>query len=548
MNPDGPSEAQWKHADLDLEVPAQFNFARDVIDRWGEQPALLHIGADGEQRLSYAELSTASRSLACGLRGRGVSTGQTVMLMLGRRLEWWYAMTACIRSGLIASPATTQLSVDDILYRLTAANVRCVICTPGEIHHVSAAVARLDAGADAPLLICAGSAGAALPAGWLAYETVLAAPGEDAEVDTRAGEDSLCFFTSGTTGKPKMTMHTHASYGIGHRITAHCWLALTADDLHWNISDTGWAKAAWSSYFAPMICGACIFVDAEAAFDAERTLHLLAQYPITTMCGAPTVYRMLVQADLQHFRPRALRDCVAAGEPLNPEIIATWSEVTGITIRDGYGQTETVLLCGNFPGMPTRPGAMGRPAPGFDVAILDEHQQSAADGVEGDIAIRLRPQRPVGLFREYRGAEEATRAAFSGDWYLTGDRAIRDADGYFWFVGRADDVMLSSGYRIGPFEVESALLEHPAVAESAVVASPDATRGEIVKAFVVLAAGHQGSEALVEQLQQHVKQTTAPYKYPRQIEFVEELPKTVSGKIRRNVLRERERRRVQVDA
>jgi acetyl-CoA synthetase/medium-chain acyl-CoA synthetase len=339
---------------------------------------------------------------------------------------------------------------------------------------------------------------------------------------------------------PKMTLHTHASYGVGHRLTGRLWLDLDENDLHWNISDTGWAKAAWSSLFGPWSCGATIFVHASAGkFQPQDVLTTLAAYPITTLCAAPTIYRCLVQLDLGAFRAKSLRHCVAAGEPLNPEVISTWRKATGLTIRDGYGQTETVLLCGNFPGIDVRAGSMGLPTPGFDLAAIDAEGNRLPPGVEGDIAVRVDPERPIGMFQEYWRNPEAMQQSFRGGWYRTGDCGRVDADGYFWFVGRADDVITSSAYRIGPFEVESALLEHASVAEAAVVGKPDSLRGEIVKAFVVLASGWQPGDELVRTLQEHVKRTTAPYKYPREIEFLDELPKTVSGKIRRNVLRER---------
>lgn len=336
-----------------------------------------------------------------------------------------------------------------------------------------------------------------------------------------------------------MTIHTQASNGIAHTTTGRYWLDQQPGDLHWNISDTGWAKAAWSSYFGPFICGSCIFVD-EADFNPLRTLELLARLPITTMCGAPTIYRMLVQQDLSAYDLSSLRHCVAAGEPLNPEVIERWKSATGVTVLDGYGQTETVLLCGNFQCMETKPGSMGKPAPSIDLAIIDDQGNEVPPNQEGDIALRVKPNRPLGLFKEYRDAAELTAATFREDWYITGDRAYIDDDGYFWFVGRADDVILSAAYRIGPFEVESALLEHPAVAESAVISSPDETRGEIVKALIVLAEGSEGDDALILELQNHVKSVTAPYKYPRKIEFVSALPKTVSGKIKRKELRDKE--------
>jgi acyl-coenzyme A synthetase/AMP-(fatty) acid ligase len=337
-----------------------------------------------------------------------------------------------------------------------------------------------------------------------------------------------------------MTLHTHASYPIGHIVTGKYWLDLKQDDMHWNVSDTGWAKAAWSSFFGPWVMGSAQFIHHTDKFDPVKTLEFLQKYPVTTMCGAPTIYRMLVLQDLKKYKFPKLRHCVGAGEPLNPEIIEVWKRATGCTIRDGYGQTETVLLCGSFPCLEPKFGSMGKPTPGFDLRVIDDEGNILPPNKEGDIAIRVKPNPPVGLFKEYWKEPEKTAASFRKDWYITGDRAFVDEDGYFWFVGRADDVILTSGYRIGPFEVESALIEHPAVAESAVVSSPDKTRGEVVKAFVVLAPGFTASDELLKELQEHVKKVTAPYKYPRKIDFVESLPKTVSGKIRRVELRNSE--------
>jgi acyl-coenzyme A synthetase/AMP-(fatty) acid ligase len=362
---------------------------------------------------------------------------------------------------------------------------------------------------------------------------------------TASGDPCLIYFTSGTAGYHKMVLHTHAGYPVGHTaVTGRYWLDQREDDLHWNLSETGWAKFAWSNFFGPWGNGAALFIqDARGKFNPRETLELLAKHPITTFCAPPTAYRLLVQEDLKTYQFAALRHCVGAGEPLNPEVIEAWLAATGLVIRDGYGQTETVLLCGNFPGEEVRPGSMGKPSPGIDLAVIDHNGMELGPNQEGDIAVRVKPVRPLGMFVEYWRNPEAMERSFKGDWYLTGDRAYRDADGYFWFVGRADDVIISAGYRIGPFEVESALVEHPAVVEAAVVASPDAVRGEIVKAFVIIAPNYSPSQALAIQLQEHVKSVTAPYKYPREIEFVTELPKTISGKIRRVELRERERAR-----
>lgn len=538
MNDAAITNYEQARADFTWDPPARFNFARDVIDRWGEDAARLAIrwvDDDGnEKELSYAGLAGRSRRFANALAAAGVQRGDTVVVMLGRNLEWWEILTACLRMGAVASPGTTQLSPKDIAYRMNAAKATCFITDPAN-------AAKLDqVAAECPTLKARILVGGTRD-GWLSYDEVTAAADDRFEAaDTAFEEDALCYFTSGTTGYPKMTIHCHG-YGLAHRITGKYWLDLKPGDLHWNISDTGWAKAAYSSFFGPFNQGATLFVHHSPVFDAKKSLELLAQYPVTTLCGAPTVYRMLVLEDLSSYAFATLRHCVGAGEPLNPEVIETWKRATGITIRDGYGQTETVLVCGNFPFLEPRFGSMGKPMPGIEMAIIDHAGKPLGPDEEGDIAIKVKPERAPGLFMDYRGDPERYAACFVGDWYITGDRGYVDSDGYFWFVSRADDVILSAGYRIGPFEVESALIEHPAVAESAVVESPDETRGAVVKAFVVLARGFEPSDALVKELQEHVKNVTAPYKYPRKIEFVEGLPKTVSGKIRRVELRAREK-------
>jgi acyl-coenzyme A synthetase/AMP-(fatty) acid ligase len=518
--------------------PERFNFARDVIDRWAERDpgrrALLWVDDDGHRvDYSFGDLAANSRRAARLLAEAGVQRGDYVLMILGRPLAWWELFTAALRLGAVISPGTTQLSARDIAFRANASSAVCVITD-------SAGAAKVDS----VLGDCPGLHVRVLVdgerEGWLDYRRLLTAQADDfATADTAADEEALCYFTSGTTGYPKMCLHAH-SYGLAHQTTGRYWLDLGADDLHWNCSDTGWAKAAWSSYFGPWNQGAALFVHDTTGFDPRRTLDLLAEHPVTTFCGAPTIYRLFVQQPLAEYSFPALRHCVSAGEPLNPEVIDSWKRATGITIRDGYGQTETVLLCGNYPGLEARPGSMGKPAPGIELRVIGDTGAELPPDTEGDLAVRVAPEPPLGLFLGYKGEDARTSASFRGDWYITGDRARVDADGYFWFVSRADDVIISSGYRIGPFEVESALIEHPAVAESAVVASPDAERGEVVKAFVVLAPGYRGDDALVRDLQEHVKRVTAPYKYPRRIEFVDELPKTVSGKIRRVELRQAE--------
>ena len=526
---------QETYSSFQWERPDKYNFTRDVIDRWEpDKPALFWVDDEGTGiSRTFGHISEASRRLCNVLTEAGVRTGDTVIVMLPRVIPWWETFTATLRMGAVISPGTVQLSEKDLEYRINAAAATCVVTD-------SANAAKVDAVMGNCPTLTARIVTDGRRDGWIDYEQAVAAASPEFEtVDTGAEDEAICYFTSGTTGYPKMCIHSH-NYAIGHRITGELWLDLKPDDLHWNVSDTGWGKAAYSSYFGPWLCGTTLFIHHTTGFNPQQTLELLAKYPITTFCGAPTIYRMLVLQDLSRYRFKALRHCTGAGEPLNPEIIDTWKKATGLTIRDGYGQTETVILCASFPCIEPKAGSMGRPAPGIDLQVIDDEGNIVEQDTEGDIAVRIKPQAPQGFFREYRNDPERTAATRRSDWYVTGDRAYRDEDGYFWFVSRADDVILSAGYRIGPFEVESALIEHPAVAESAVVSSPDKTRGEVVKAFVVLAPGFSASGELKQELQEHVKQVTAPYKYPRRIDFTDNLPKTVSGKIRRVELRENE--------
>jgi acyl-coenzyme A synthetase/AMP-(fatty) acid ligase len=521
------------------ETPQHYNFAFDVVDRWGEDAqklAMLWVNEQGdEKRLSFRDFTARSNQVGNALRCMGICQGDRILIMAPRLPEWWEAVLGVMKIGAVSMPGTTLLTPKDVAYRIQSGEAVAVITDEEGALKVE------QVAGECPTLRLKILLGAERE-GWVNYTRAVAAAMSTLKREpTRGDEPMMIYFTSGTVGYPKMVLHTHVSYPIGHIVTGKYWLDLKPTDLHWNLSDTGWAKAAYSNLFGPWIMGAALFTfDGRGRFDARQTLDLLERYPISTFCAPPTAYRLLVLEHLSHYRLSALRHCVGAGEPLNPEVIEAWQRGTGQTIRDGYGQTETVILVANFPPMPVKPGSMGKPSPGFIVGIVDDNGREVPPGTEGDIAVKLTPMRPVGLFKEYWRNSEATSNCIRGEWYMTGDRAVKDEEGYFWFVGRADDVIISAGYRIGPFEVESALVEHPAVAEAAVVASPDQIRGDIVKAFVILAPGHQPSEPLKQDLQEHVKRVTAPYKYPREIEFATELPKTISGKIRRVELRQQE--------
>ena len=524
-----------------LDVPQRFNWAYDVFDRWGRDPskvAMVWVSSDGRSReITFRELGQRSRRAANALAGLGARPGDRVFIMLPRLVEWWELMLGCVRGRFVAVPGTPLLTTKDIEYRINSAEVTIAVTDPENLDKIEAVRARCPS---LRQLLVVGETG-----GPNRYEDMVRSASPDlAHPHNLSDEPLVIYFTSGTTGHPKMVLNTHASYPIGHIITGKFWMDNRPSDLHWTLSDTGWAQAAWTHFYAPWNMGAAIFVwDHRGRFDPEATMAMLQKHPITTFFAPPTAYRMLVLQDLHRYRPKALRHCLGAGEAVNPEVIDAWREGTGHHICEGYGQTETVLCVATFPGMAYKPGSMGVAAPGFRMGIVDEDGNELPPGVEGEVAIRTRPGRPVGLFPEYWRDSEANAKCFRGDWYYTSDMATRDDDGYFWFVGRADDVIISASYRIGPFEVESALVEHRAVAEAAVVGVADEIRGQVVKAFVVLAPGHRPSDTLVGELQEHVRRVTAPYKYPRRVEFVEDLPKTISGKIRRAELRRQERER-----
>ena len=543
INEPNMKDYELERKEFRLEVPHYFNFGFDIVDKWAErQPnklALLAVDRSGENARTYSfrDMSRASNRFANVLKRLGLRKGDRVFLMLPRIPEWYVTMVGMIKLGVIPIPATTQCTSKDIEYRVNTSKSDLVITDIENVFKVDEIKGRCKYLKN--LMVIGGER----KDGWLSYESELANAAESiVDVEHTKSEDPmLLYFTSGTVANPKMVIHTQASFGIAHLITAKFWQDLKPADLHWTISDMGWSKAAWGKIFGQWTIGAAVFLyNASSKFDPRLTLRLIERYGITTFCAPPTVYRVLVLEDLGRYKLDKLRHCTAAGEPLNPEVISQWEKGTGLKIYDGYGQTETVNIVGNYRCMPIKPGSMGKPTPGFDIAIVDDNGRKLPPHREGHIAIRIKPTRPVGLFKEYWKEPARMKEVFKGDWYYTGDRAYRDDGGYFWFIGRADDVIISSGYRIGPFEVESALIEHPAVAEAAVVASPDDLRGEVVKAFVMLAPGYEGSEELKKELQEHVKRVTAPYKHPRKIDFVNELPKTISGKIKRGELKRKE--------
>lgn len=531
------NDYEAERASYRVSVPERFNPVLDIIERWAaEAPqdmALVSLDGQGSvaAEQTVAELALESRRAARALARLGIRKGDPVFIMLPRVPAWYSALLGVIRIGAVPMPGTNQLTSRDISYRLNRADAVAVITDRAGVEKVE--------GIEEPPTTLAHRIAWGGADGWHDFDALLrdAGDGETPESPTSRDDPMLLYFTSGTVSHPKMVLHP-SSYGLGHVSTARFWHDLRAGDRHWTVTDTGWAKAAWGGLFGQWHERATVVQVGLGKPDAETIMEILTGAQITSFCAPPTLYRLLVQADLSGHDLSTLRHCTSAGEPLNPEVIRIWQEKTGLTIYDAYGQTETTCLVANYRAVPVRPGSMGRPMPGYTVEVLDERGQRAADDTVGNIAVAYEPDRPVGLFDEYYRDPEATARVFRDGWYYTGDKAWRDADGYFWFEGRDDDVITSAAYRIGPFEVESALIEHPAVAEAAVVGKDDPERTQIVTAFCVLAAGHEPGDELARELQEHAKRLTAPYKYPREIHFVTELPKTVSGKIRRSELRE----------
>jgi len=529
-----------------INVKKNFNFAYDVVDEWARlapnKIALVWCDEKGnEATFTFAQLKYYTDKTANFFLSAGIKKGDPVMLILKRHYEFWFCIIALHKIGAICIPATHLLTKKDIVYRNNAADIKMIVAVNEEnvLQNID------DSQPESPSLqkkvVVNGER-----EGWLSYYKELDKVSENffrpSNMENISDNDiMLLYFTSGTTGMPKMVQHNF-NYPLGHIVTAKFWQNVENDGLHLTVADTGWAKAAWGKIYGQWICGSKVFVYEYDRFNPKNLLEVISKYGVTSFCSPPTVYRYLIKEDLKKYDLSKLKYCTVAGEPLNPEVYTQFLNQTGIKLMEGYGQTECTLIVGTFPWIEPKPGSMGKPAPGYDIEIIDENYKKCEIGEVGQIVIKTDKRKPDGMFLGYYRDEELTNKVWHDNIYFTGDMAWRDEDGYFWFVGRADDVIKSSGYRIGPFEVESALLEHPAVLECAVTGVPDPDRGQIVKATIVLTKDYQASEELVIELQEHVKKVTAPYKYPRIIEFVKELPKTISGKIRRVEIRDKSKK------
>ncbi|MEA4863415.1 MAG: AMP-binding protein [Victivallaceae bacterium] len=527
---------------FEISIPKYYNFAYDYIDRMAEtnrnKQAMLWVNQRGEERrFTFYDMSILSNQAANLLLRHGIGKGDPVMIMLPRVPEWWIFSLALIKLGAVQCPSPCLLTSDDLRKRMAVGRFKMIITDQEN-------APKFDAIFDDCPTLCERILIDGQRSGWVAYQDVVSGRSPLArhhvltqtKVQTLSTDPLLMIFTSGTKS-PKLVLHNHA-LPLAHMITAKLWQGLGPNDLHYVITDTGWGKHIWSNYFGQWLCGACLFVyDFRGKFNPDEVLFLLQKYGVTSFCAPPTAYRMLVLDALANFDLGELRHCTAAGEPLHPETVRLWREGTGLTIHEGFGQTETPCMIGCFRHDKVKAGSMGKASPYWDIRLLeDESFDEVPVGEEGRIAVRLDPP-PPGLLVEYLRNPEANAESFQSGYYFTGDKARRDADGYFWFIGRTDDIIKSSGYRIGPAEVEDALLKHPAVREAAVIGVPDVLRGTRVKAYIILNIGFDPTETLIKDIQNHAKRVTAPYKYPREIEFVNSLPKTFSGKVKRDTLR-----------
>ena len=526
-----------------INVPENFNFGYDVVDAWAEKEpnkkALLWTNDQGEViQFTFADIKRESDKTASFFASQGIGRGDMVMLILKRHYQFWFSIVALHKLGATVIPATHLLTEKDIIYRCEKAGIKAIVASGDEIvlNHINNAKPKC------PTLTSLISTGPIVPEGWLDFNAEIdnAAPFVRPEVANENDDVSLLYFTSGTTGNPKMVAHDF-TYPLGHIITGSFWHNVKEDSLHLTLADTGWGKAVWGKLYGQWIAGANVFVYDFEKFEPVDVLHMIQGHGITSFCAPPTVFRFLIREDLTKFDISTLRYCTIAGEALNPKVYEEWLKLTGIKLMEGFGQTETTLTIATYPWLEPKPGSMGKKGPVYDIDLITADGRTAEDGEQGEIIVRTNGVKPLGLFKEYLNDPQLTHEAYHDGIYHTGDVAWRDEDGYFWFVGRTDDVIKSSGYRIGPFEVESALMTHPAVVECAITGVPDEIRGQVVKATIVLAKDYKdkAGEALVKEIQNHVKRVTAPYKYPRIVEFVEELPKTISGKIRRVEIRDK---------
>lgn len=526
-------------------VPDNFNFAYDVIDEWAkshpDKLAILWSNDEGQsERITFSDLKKRSDQAASYFQQLGIGKGDSVMLILKRRVEFWIAVLGLHKIGAVAIPATHMLTTHDIIYRNTRADVKAIICV-GE-DYVQQQIA--DAMAESPTLKAVISIGPKVHEGFHDWQNEWQKAPEfvrPAEPVNSNDDTMLLYFTSGTSGKPKMVAHDYL-YALGHLTTGVYWHNLKEDSIHITVADTGWAKAAWGKLYGQWLAGAAIFVFDHEKFTADKILRQIEKYRVTSFCAPPTVYRFMIHEDFNNYDLSSLKYCCTAGEALNPAVYDKFYERTGIRLMEGFGQTETTMTLCTMPWTKPKPGSMGLPNPQYDIDLVRPDGTSCEDGEKGEIVIRTGEGKPLGLFKGYYRDEELTANTWHDGMYHTGDMAWRDEDGYYWFEGRIDDVIKSSGYRIGPFEVESALMTHPSVVECAITGVPDDIRGMVVKATIILKDEWKAKagDELIKELQEHVKRETAPYKYPRIIEFVDELPKTISGKIRRVEIRQKD--------
>lgn len=528
--------------DFDIVPPDNFNFGYDVVDEWArvepDKRALVWCDDDGAERtFTFTDISLLSNRMANAFSGLGIGKGDVVMLILRRRWEYWVTAVALAKIGAILIPGSVQLTKKDLVYRAESAGVKMMVCVNDPYVLEQVDLARPESPTITQCVVAAGER-----EGWLSFDALLESSPEvwarpTGEAATNNDDTMLIYFTSGTTGLAKMVMHNFV-HPLGHIITARYWQQVKEDKLHLSVSDSGWAKFGWGKIYGQWICGATVFGYDMKKFVPTTLMQKVQDYGITTFCVPPTMYRFMLQEDVSAYDFSSVETFATAGEPLNAEVTKKWLEFTGKQIREGFGQTEGPVLVATFPWVEPKPGSMGKPSPLLHIKLLDDEGIECEEGEEGTICVTgLTAKYPPGLFVGYYHDAAMTASAVGSDHYDTMDVAWRDSDGYFTFVGRNDDVIKCSGYRIGPFEVESALIEHPSVVECAVTAAPDPVRGLVVKATVVLAKGWVPSDELVKELQNHVKHTTAPYKYPRIVEFVDELPKTLGGKIKRKQIR-----------